>query len=170
MPDTLALNLRASLDWLFKETLDLSNVVDASKLEYSAAMADGVGAGQSDKLWHDTRTLAAGAADNLDLTALVTALFGTNVAVSFAKVKAILIKNRATLAGENLTIGGAAAAFVGPFGAATHTVSCPADSCLMLVNRLAGWNVTDTSADVLKIANAGTGSVTYDVVIVGTSA
>ena len=170
MPDTLSLNLRASLDWLFKEALDLSNVVDASKLEYSTAMADGTGSGQCDKIWHDTRTLASGAADSLDLTALATSLFGANITLPLVKVKAILVKNRATTAGENLTIGGAASAFVGPFGAAAHTIACPADSCVLLINRLTGWMVTDGSADVLKIANAGAGSVTYDIAIVGTSA
>lgn len=171
MADTLAVDIKASLVWLFQDTLDLSIVADVSKLEYAAALADGTAENQADRLWHDQRTVAASANDDLDLTALARTFFGSAVTIELAKVKVLLIVNMATAAGEDLLVGGAAAAaWAAPFGAAAHKVRVPADSCLLLTNRKSGWDVTNGSSDVLRIANAGTGDITYRVAIIGTSA
>jgi hypothetical protein len=173
MADTLSVDLKASLTWLFSEGLDLSTVNDNAKLEYSQSTADGTGADQADKLWHDQRTVNAASNDDLDLTALVNSIFGTNVSISFAKVKAVLIVNASTTAGQLLRVGGAGAgqAFATPFnGSATAVVEVGADSCLMLVNKKDGWTVTPTTGDILRVANAGGSAVTYKIAIIGTSA
>jgi len=172
MSDTLAADIKASIDWLFEESLDLSIVTDSSKLEYSKGLSDGVGENQADLLWHDTRTIAAGANDDLDLTALVKSLHGGSITLSLAKVKAILIHNTAEDAAEDLQVDSSApASIVAPFGgSATSLVEIPADSPLLLVNRNAGWPVVEGSADILRITNLGTGPIDYKIVIVGTSA
>jgi len=171
MADTLAVDIKASLVWLFQDTLDLSIVADVSKLEYTVALPDGTATDEADRLWHDQRTVAASANDDLDLTALARTIFGSAVSIEMVKVKALLIVNIATTAGEELLVGGAAAqAWAAPFGASTHKVRVPADSCLLLVNRKSGWAVANGSSDVLRIANAGTGDITYRIAVVGTSA
>lgn len=171
MADTLALDIRGSLTWLFQESLDLTTVSDASKLEYDVNLADGTGDSQADKLWHDERTLAASANDDLDLTSLATTLFGSAVTIALAKVKALLLVNTATTAGLDLLVGAAASQeWSGPFGSAGDQVRVPADSCLLLVNKKSGWAVADGSADTLRIHNPSGAPITFKIAIVGTSA
>jgi hypothetical protein len=171
--DTLAVDLKASLTWLFSEALDLSSVNDQATLEYDASLADGTAADQADLIWHDQRTLNAGASEDLDLTALITVIFGGTVSISFAKVKAILIVNTSTTAGHELLVGGAGAgqAFATPFNNnAGAKVGVGPDSPLLLVNKKDGWAVTAGTGDILRIQNSGAAAVTYRIVIVGTSA
>jgi hypothetical protein len=172
MADTLAVDLKASISWLFSDSLDLSTVSDNAKLEHAVSTADGTGLDQADKLWHDQRTVAAGSDDDLDMTALANSIFGSSVSISFAKVKAILIVNTSTTSGQVLRVGGAGAglAFATPFnGSVTAVVEVGADSCLMLMNKKDGWAVTPTTGDLLRVANPGASPVTYKVVIIGTS-
>jgi hypothetical protein len=170
MADTLALNVNASVDWLFKESLDLSNVSDAAKLELKLAITDGTGSGLADKIWHDTRSLTAAAADNLDLTALTTTIFGSTVTISFVKLKGIFIVNNNAVSGDDLTIGNGAAPFNPGLSAATTTWPVYAGSQFLWVNKYAGWTVTNTTADILKINNGSPNTVSYSLVLWGTSA
>lgn len=174
MADTLTVDLKASLHWLYQEGLDLSTVSDSARFEFAKTLVDGTAADQADRLWHDQRTLAGGASENLDLTALTSSLFGNSLTFSFVRVKAVLIVNLATTANEDLAVGGAgsgANAWSAPFkGNADAKVAVPADSALFLVNKKSGWIVVNGSTDVLKIANDGSGSVSYRIAIVGASA
>jgi len=172
MPDSLTVDIRASVDWLFEETLDLSSAVDNSQVEYKQGLTDGVGTNQADKIWHDTRSLAGGADDDLDLSNLVNQLFGSTVTISLARVKAILIHNTATAAGEDLLLDSSVAnALLAPFnGSANSKIEIPADSTLLLVNRGEGWPVAPATADRLRITSDGAGSIDYKIVLVGTSA
>jgi hypothetical protein len=172
MPDTLAVDIKASLSWLFSEILDLTNVNDNGKLDYAQSLTDGVSADQADVLFHDERSVGNGASDDLDLTALIHSLFGSNVTYSFAKVKAILVVNLSTTAGDVLRVGGAGgSALASPFnGSATAQVEVPADGCLLLVNKKNGWTVTPGTGDVLRIQNPGGSAVAYRIAIVGTTA
>jgi hypothetical protein len=171
MPDTLASDLVASVTWLFQDAIDLSTVSDSSNLQYKKSLADGTLSNQADKVWHDQRTLSAGANDDLDLNALVNTLFGSTITINLARVKALLVINEATAAGEDLVLGAAASnPFLGPLGGAAHTLRCEADSCILLVNRVDGWPCTNGSADVLRINNAGAAANTYKIAIIGTSA
>lgn len=173
MADTLSVDVKASLHWLFQETLDLATVTDTARLEYARSLADGVSLDQADKLWHDERTLASGASENLDLTALSNSVFGSTVTIGFVRVKALMIVNLATAANEDLAVGGAgsgANAWHAPFkNDADARVVVGADSTLLWINKKHGWSVINSSSDVLKIANDGLGSVTYRIAIVGTS-
>jgi hypothetical protein len=171
--DTLTVDLKASLHWLYQEGLDLSTVSDAARFEYAKTLVDGTSTDQADRLWHDQRTLSTGASENLDLTALASSLFGNSLTFSFVRVKALLIVNLATAANEDLAVGGAgsgANAWSAPFkGSADAKIAVPADSALLWVNKKNGWLVVDSSSDTLKIANDGSGSVSYRIAIVGTS-
>ena len=171
MADTLATTLKVTLDWLFQDALDLTTAVDNSRLEFEKSTTDGTGADQADKIWHDNRTLAGAASDDLDLNALTNSIFGSTVTINFAKVKAIVIKNKSTTAGDELKVGDAATnPFVGPFaGDVDAVVEVGADSVLVLASLKDGWTVTGGSSDVLRINNPNAGSVTYDIVIIGTA-
>jgi hypothetical protein len=171
MADTLTSQIKACLAWNFQDTLDASIVKDEAQLLYDRTFLDGVAADQADKVWHDFRTLAVAANDDLDLNALTNSIFGSTVTINFAKIKCILIVNMATAAGDDLLVGGAAAQPWSAWaGAADDRVRVPADSCLLFSNRKSGWTVTNGASDTLRIANAGTGSITYRIAVLGTSA
>ncbi len=171
MSQTLASEIKATLGWLSQDVLDLSTVSDSSKLDYHATMADGTGDSQADKIWYDLRTLAAGTNEDLILLALPMTLFGDTLNISMVTVKAILLVNTATTAGENLIFGGAAShEWQGPFAAAAESLIVPADSCLLLLNKKSGWAVSSGTADQLRIANGGSGDISYQLAILGTSA
>ena len=111
---------------------------------------------------------AAAAHDDLQLSSLPQTIFGNAVTVDFVAIKALLIVNTATASGDDLIIGAAAASiWSAPFGAGSHQVRVPANACLLLVNTNNGWPVTAGSADTLRIANLGSDSIDYKIVVVG---
>lgn len=168
MTATLSTEIKASLAWLLQDAQGLTTVADASRLDYALSLDDGATADRANGLWHDLRTVAASANDDLVLSALAQTLFGSAVTVGFAVIKGLLIVNTATVAGEDLIVGAAALHPWGaPFGGAAHQVRVPAGACLLLVNPKAGWTVTSGSADVLRVANAGAGSIAYKIALVG---
>lgn len=151
-------------------TIDLQTGEAPLALRRGASLPNGVLAGQADLLWTDTRTIAASGTDDLDLNGSLLDAFGQ--AVNFARVKGIVL---AAAAGNtnDVVIGAAASnAFVGPFGSATHTMKVqPGNPFCIFATGAAGWPVTPTTADLLRIANGGGGtSVTYDIAILGASA
>ncbi len=173
MADTLSTDVKASLAWLFQDQLDLSTVADTARLEYSRSLADGTGADQADKVWHDQRTVAASSNDDLDLTNLTSTIFGSTVTINFVKIKAILLINTSTTSGDELRLGGAGAvgnAFAAPFnGDQDAVVYVGADSSLLLSIISVGWTVTGGTADILRINNPTGNAITYRIAIVGTS-
>ena len=81
MAVTLNCTLRASLQWALLDTLDLSTVGDQATLQYSQNIANGTAVSTADLIWHDTRTLAAAANDDLDLNALTQSIFGKRLVI-----------------------------------------------------------------------------------------
>jgi hypothetical protein len=130
-------------------------------------LLDGIGINQADRVFSDSRTVAASTNDDLDLSGALLDPFG--VVVTFAKVKAIVIKASAANT-TNLTIGNGATPFIGPFGAAAHTIQLQPGGEINLVAPQTGWTVTNATADILRIANAAGATAAYDIDIIGTSA
>lgn len=172
MGSVLSANLDLMVFSLFRNALDL-NTVD-SKVDYrmQKALAEGTGNGQINQRWHDRRSLVS-TSEELDLhtpngaVALVNE-FGEDCA--FAKVKVIMIYNRNTGAGENLTIGNAAAQQFSSFlGSATDKIVLGPKGILILVNPDAGYASAAGSTDKLKI-DAGGNTVEYDIILMGVKA
>lgn len=151
------------------EALDLKTRSAILNFTRGMALANGTGAEQADKVWDDTRVINASSNDDLDLSGGLTDAFGGTVA--FVKVKGIFVFANAGNT-NNVVIGAAAATqFVGPFGAATHTVAVPPGQFFAITASTNGWAVVNAASDLLRIANGGAGTpVTYDIVILGTSA
>jgi hypothetical protein len=128
----------------------------------------GTGANQADLMFADTRTLAASASENLDLNGALTDVLGKTL--NLLKVKAIMVRASGANAND-IVIGGAATnGFVGPFGAAAHTIAVRPGGEFVIAHSGAGWPVVAGTGDLLKIANGGAGtSVTYDIIIIGTT-
>lgn len=154
------------------QALDLANAVVPLLKEYGAFLANGVAAGQADRIFHDQRTLAAAANEDLDLNgAGLTDAFGA--ANAFVKIKGLII---AAAAGNPnpITVGGAAAnGFVSWVGSATDKVSVRPGAVLALfagAADAAGYAVTAATADLLRVTAGAGGNHTYDVIVIGTSA
>lgn len=145
---------------------DLANLTWAPNYSKTITWASGVAANQVNEVFAEDRTLAANTNEDLDLTGVMLQNpGGTNIA--FARVKELLIVNLS--ATQTLTVGGAASfAWVGPFGATTHTIKVEAGGFLHLVApTAAGWPVTAGTADLLRVANNAGASCDYRIMILG---
>jgi hypothetical protein len=164
-------NLTVQLDALSTSPLDLET--GQASLDYKKAigLTAGTGAGQADRRWSDKRTLAASANEDLDLAGVLTDVFGQ--AITFARVKQLVVVAAAGNT-NNVIVGGAATnTWVGPFGAATHTLAVRPGEAKVICSATdaTAYPVTAGTGDLLRIANSGAGTpVTYDIFIVGASA
>src|SRR5688572_223704 len=153
-------------------TLDLGTASAVLSKGYEMSLVDGTAAGQANRIFHDTRTLAASANEDLDLAGVLTDAFGT--VLTFARVKGLIVAAAAANS-NNVIVGGAASnQFLTWAGAGTHTVTVRPGGVFALWTGAAdatGYAVTAGTGDLLRIANSGAGtSVTYDVIVVGASA
>lgn len=165
-----AANIKLALDASIDATIDIGTVKhDIAGWSAQHVLGDGTGADQFKQIFTDTRTISASSNEDLDLAGtLVNALGQT---ITFTKIRAILIKAAAANV-NNVVLGGAASnQFVGPFGAATHTIAVrPGGFFGIAANDATGYAVTAGTGDLLRVANSGAGSsVTYDIVILGTA-
>lgn len=147
--------------------LDLGTASLPIAKQARAAFTDGVAANQANVLFTDTRTLAASASEDLDLAAGgLTDAFGATA--TFARLKAIYVKAAAANTND-VIVGAGTAGIVGPFASATDAlVIKPGGFILLCAPTAAGWPVTATTADILKVANSSSGTpVTYDIILVG---
>jgi hypothetical protein len=131
-------------------------------------LADGTGADQANRIWHDTRTVNASSSDDIDLTAVLTDAFGATL--TFARIKALLIRAAAGN-GDVLNVGGDAAALVGWVADASDIVKVrPGGLLLLAAPDATAYASTATTADILQIANPDDEAATYDIVLIGASA
>lgn len=169
---SLATRLNLSLSANYTTALDLATGSVPLLKDYGAILATGTGAGQADKTFHDRRTLTASSTEDLDLVGVLTDAFGATL--TFVKIKALIVAADAANT-NNVLVGGVAAGL--------STIIQPQTTGLVVVRPGAffcvaagqadstGYGVTATTADLLHVANsAGGTSVTYDVIVIGTSA
>lgn len=167
----MALNtkLLVDLDADYTSALDLSTTINSLGFTRQFTLGSGTGANQADKIWHDERTLAASASEDLDLAGTLVDAFG--VTITFARIKGVLVYASPANT-NNVVVGNSASGIVGWFGANTHSIAVrPGGLFAIFAPDATAYTVTPTSADLLHVANSGAGtSVTYDVVVVGASA
>lgn len=165
----LTTNIRVEVNAIQTGSSGLSPIQANHNLSYSKTLTDGTTSGKADLAWGKTNTLAASANEDLDLAGSLTGALGGTT--TFVKVKSIVVTADEGNT-NNVVVGGAAATqFVGPFGAATHTIAVPPGGAFAVTAPAAGWTVAAGSTDFLRIANSGAGStVTYKIFVTGTSA
>jgi hypothetical protein len=164
---SLALNVAV----LATNDLDLGNSRAQRAITAAIDLTNGVGAGQADRVFADTRTLAASAAEDLDLSGTLLDAFGA--AVVFARVKALVIKADAANT-NNVVLSRPAANGVPLFSAASDAVAVRPGGLLVLACGAAdvnGYVVTAATGDLINLANSGAGTpVTYSIIVIGASA
>jgi hypothetical protein len=135
-------------------------------LEKDFTITDGAGLNQISKIWSKkAQSLAASTSETWDLSGALTDALG-NVMI-MTKLKAVMVV--AALANVNDVVLGNDAAHVVIFGANTHSVAIKPGQAFLLTNfTAAGWVVTATTADLIKITNGGAGTpVVYDIALLG---
>lgn len=166
----LTSDLQVTIGSNLTSALDLTTVQAQIQRMYRVLLATGTGANQADKQFSDTRTILASSNDDLDLAGVLLDAFG--VAITFVKVKYLLV---AAAAGNtnNVVIGGSASNPFASFmtGTTPAILVKPGGLCVLATPDAAGYAVTGGTGDILRISNGGAGtSVTYDIIIGGTSA
>lgn len=165
----LTATVRAEIGSSYTSVLDQGTATFPASVSSIIQFTNGSGANQVDRLFSDQRTITASSNEDLDLAGSLTDAFGATL--TFVRVKAIIVKAAAGNT-NNVVVGGAASnQFVGPFGAATHTIAVkPGGALIFVAPDATGWAVTAGTGDLLRIANSGAGtSVTYDIQILGAS-
>ena len=160
-------NMTLKLDVLQLSALDLASATFPVLLDWTGLLSNGTGSGQASQVFSDTRTLTASATENLDLAGSLTNAFGTTL--TFTKIKLIAVKAAAANNASNaVQVARGSSNGVPLFLAASDGVALNA-SDIFLFYSPTGVTVTASTGDILTITNsAGTNSVSYDIVIVGT--
>jgi hypothetical protein len=150
--------------------LDLAAYTGAHSVDKTYTFTNGVGAGQADLVWSDTRTIAASATDSLDLAGSLTLLGST---VTFLRIKSITV-----IAADGNTNN---VLVTRPATNGVPWLTAAGDQIIVRPGGYVSWGcgmadvtgiaVTASTGDLLDIVNSGAGtSVTYDITIVGCSA
>jgi len=150
-----------------EETQDMGHKLrDPLNKTFGTDYADGTASDQCDVVWQDQRTLNA-TSEDLDMAGSLTDSRGNTV--TFADVKVIAIENTNTTAGQDLTFGPATANGVSTiFGATTESITIRAGGTLVLDAPKDGYAITTGTADLVEI-DAGANTVTYNIILMGTS-
>lgn len=162
---TISLSLNATES----ATGDLWSAAAAHVKSALIEWATGTGSSQSDVIFSDTRSAAA-SADAIDLKG-TSNLAGVYANCTFVEVRALLIINKSTTAGQILTVGaGSNPAFAGLFAATGDAIKIPAGGVLFWAAKYDGDGLIPvaTTGDILTI-DPGASTISYDIVIIGTS-
>jgi hypothetical protein len=137
---------------------------------FAVAFTAGAGIDQANYLWTDLRTLDAGDSEEIDVCA-PTALDQLGDPVALTRIKLVLIKNRGTLAGEDLWIGGsgAASAWNSALGGSDSAqIRIPAGGTLVLIAPdAAGFAAAPSTNQFLRVENHGAAAIEYDISLLG---
>lgn len=166
MATTFSGSLGFSFRGFLTKTLDIGTATLTVPYDKKYTMANGTGADQDNMMWTDTRTIAASGTDSLDLYGGLTNAFGDTM--NFSDIKGIFIF-AASANTNNLLIGGDTNAAVNWVADKTDIIVVKPGGMFCLYDPSAGgYGVTNTTADIFKIANsAGTTGVTYDIIVIG---
>lgn len=149
--------------------LDLTDPAANLDVKKLVNLASGTGLNQADRIWSDTRTIAASGTDSLDLAGSLEDALGN--AFTPARVKALLVA-AASGNSNNVNVTRPAANGVPLFLAAGDGIPVrPGGTLMWFAPDATGVAVTAGTGDLIDIVNSGGGtSVTYDIVILGASA
>ena len=172
----MSLSIQHTSRWLMVEqsSEDMGLATKSHLWEYPGSLnaggsyESGTASNKFDLVWTDSRTLVA-TTEDLDLRGVLTASLGGAV-LNMVEVCGIAIKN--TSLTTALVIGnGTNGAYLGMFGAVTHTITVPPGGKLEWFAPVDGGGLTTTAgtADILKV-NSGAATIVYEIAVFGRSA
>jgi hypothetical protein len=135
---------------------------------FDNSFTTGSGANQIDRLYAKQRTITASSNEDLDFAGSLTDNFGQTI--TMARIKGYCFKAASTNT-NNVVITRPASNGVPIFVAASDAISLtPGESTCRVIPSATGIAVTAGTGDLINVSNSGAGtSVTYDVVVVGSS-
>ncbi len=152
---------------------DLNNTNESISLAHTFELAFGTDASQADEIWHDRRILGIGSED-LNLFDSGTLVNPYGEAITFAKVRGLVVINRSTLTwgahtGNStnfLKVGGAGASPFVFLDNSSDIITIDYASAFMLtIDTTSAWLVNAGTKN-LKIA-ASVSEALYDIIVVG---
>ncbi len=165
---TVALTSKVSIKGVLTTSRDAGDATVPLSVVSSTDVANGTGADQANAYYEDDFSIAASGTLAIDLSGSL--VDPNNVTVAFTSVKEILIKADTTNT-NNIVYGNAASnQFLGPLGAATHTIAIKPGGRMSLSEgySAAGWAVAGGSTDNILLTNSAGGTpVTGTIVIIG---
>lgn len=163
----LATRIALAISGQYESALDVGTVQYPFAYGPTYVLTDGSGANQANKIFTDTRTLAASASETLDLAGSLADAFGATL--TFTKVRGLVIAADAANTNDVVVGGASSNGFVTPFGAATDKVKVKPGGLLVLVAPdVNGYAVTASTGDLLQVANSSSGTgVNYTVFVIG---
>jgi hypothetical protein len=169
MSKTLKTIVTAQIEAVYKNLLDLGTPTDNFLKRAKIELSSGTGANSADLMFSDQRTIAASSNEDLDLAGSLADAFGATLA--FVELRAVMI-SAASGNTNNVKITEPASNGVPLFIAAGDGISVPPGGVFLWACPADGKvAVTASTGDLINIANSSSGSsVTYDVIIIGTSA
>ncbi len=172
MPKIHSSKLTIRNKWRNTNANGISTPVDAGDYSKTIALADGDGDNEAQDQFNVHGTVLPNDDDAYDLAGGVTDEFGDTL--TFATIKEIMLVNLATEVGHDLVLGAgghptggalATSIFDGDVGGGNRI---KAGGYLVLGAPLTGYAVTGGSADILRVYNAGSVAIEYDLIIKGT--
>ncbi len=163
---SLDTSIELSVRSVLRKTLELDVAQDPLIFTRTITLTDGVGEDQSDQNFHDKRTLAASASEELDVNGSLSDTFGDTV--TLARVKVLYLRNLSD--GDSLLVGGAAANALGLFSDSSDILKLrPGGILLITASDLT--SIPIGSNDKLKLEHSGdtTSSLQYEIVLIGAS-
>ena len=147
--------------WVDGTTIDENNVTQ------TVTIPEGSGSGEADGSWSaEDVVLLDAATTDYDLDALTRDLFGgTITAIEFSRIIAIQVTVASDSVGSIIVGDAAANTWLGPFGAATDTVTVQPGSAATITAFGDGWTVAPTNK-VLRLEATG-GDATYSIALIG---
>jgi hypothetical protein len=168
MSATLTTTLDVNLLAIAANALDLGSVSAPYTVNKRIKLTSGTGAQQADLIFTDTRTVSASGTDALDLAGSLTGSFGATLTI--VKLKLMLVR-AASGNTNNVRVNRPASNGVPLFLAASDGIDVLPGGLFCWCAPGAGVTVTASTGDLLNIDNSSSGtSVSYDVVLIGTSA
>ena len=147
----------------YTSSADLTTPQEIINILLTEAYTSGTGSSQSNAFWSDTRELIA-TSENIDLEgSVISDSFG--VALNFTKIRGLIIRNKATTTGYDLTIGGDF------LRGASITTNVPIQTLapggvLVKTSPIDGITVTSGTGNTINI-NAGSNTISYDLILWG---
>lgn len=143
---------------------DASFAISAGK---GNLVTNGIAAGQANAIFLDDFVIAASGTMLFDLAGALVDAHGN--ALVFTAIKEILVVAADANTNSIVVGNGGVNSFLGPFGAAAHTVAVQPGGRFGVSNySAAGWPVVAGTGDILQLANSGAGtSVAGTIVLIG---
>jgi hypothetical protein len=159
----VSISVEAQMD----DVLDIGTAMYPVVFSAVSPFTDGTGANQAKKIFTDTRTLSASAAESLDLYGSLVDAYG--VTMNAAKLKAIVVTAAAANT-NNVQVTRPASNGVPLFMAASDGIALtPGASFCAVFPDANGVAVTASTGDLITFTNsAGSTSVTYTLILIYT--